>query len=116
MKKLLLVLALTFMSAPSVAADKDMSCDEIALEMQELAAIETSAGNAEIGSTVAGTAGAAATQGAIMAGSSSIPFIGGFANIASSVAKGNADIQKQRAEDAEKRAIKLETIAEMKGC
>lgn len=116
MKKIMFLLAFTIFSAPAFAADKDMSCDQIALELQELAEIETAAGNAQIGNTVTDTAGAAATQGALMTGSSSVPFIGGIANIASSVARGNADIQRQRAQQAQKRTIKLETIAEMKGC
>lgn len=116
MKTFLFVLAFTVLSVPVLAADKDMSCDEIAVEMQELAEIEAAAGNAEIGNRVTSTAGAAATQGAAIAGSSSIPLIGGIANIASSVARGNANIQRQRAAQAQKRTIRLETIAEMKGC
>ena len=118
MRILLMTAAVALIAMPAHAKrDSKMTCAEIGAEIEELATIETAAGNAEIGNTVTGVGAAAATQGAIMAGAgSSLPFIGGIANIATSVSKGNADIQKQRAEDAEKRLIKLETMAEMKEC
>lgn len=118
MKKLLLISALCgALSVPAFAGDKDMSCAEIAVEMEELAAIETAAGNAETADTVTNAAGAAAIQGAAMSGAgSSIPFFGSIANVASAVTSSNARQAREDAEKAEKRMIKLETIADMKGC
>ncbi|MAE52031.1 MAG: hypothetical protein CMH27_09490 [Micavibrio sp.] len=117
MKKHLLITALCgALSVPAFAGDKDMSCAEIAVEMEELAAIETAAGNAETADAVANAAGSAAIQGAAMSGAGSIPFFGSIANVASAVTSSNARQAREDAEKAEKRMIKLETIADMKGC
>lgn len=93
-----------------------MSCAEISAEIQELASIETAAGNAELTNTVTQAAGSAAMHGAATAGVGSIPVIGGLANIAGAFSSHNKKQAEEAAEDAEKRMIRLQTMAEMKGC
>ena len=117
MKHFILLSFFSIITFPAFAGDKNLTCEEIAAEIEELAAIETAAGGAAVANTVTGAAGAAATQGAILSGAgSSIPFIGGIANIASAVSSQNEANAKKEAAKAEKRMIKLETIADMKGC
>ena len=118
MKKLITTTALLgLISSPLMAADKDMSCAEINAELQELSGAEIVAQNAATTDTVAGASAAAAGHAAVMAGAgSSIPMIGSVFNIGKSITRQNKENTKIKAEDAEKRAIKLETIADMKDC
>ena len=118
MKKLIATTALLgLISSPLMAADKDMSCAEINAEMTELNNIATAAGNAETADTVAGASAAAAGHAAVLSGAgSSVPLIGSVFNIGKSVTRQNKANAQAKADDAEKRTIKLETIAEMKGC
>lgn len=116
MKKILTILALCTLPFSAQAADKHMTCDQIAAEMEELNNIQTAAGDAALANDTAGTAGDVAVQGGVMAGSSSVPFIGGIASITKSVTSHNERRANAKAADAEKRMIKLETMAELKEC
>lgn len=118
MRTFILTITMAIIAFPAFASkDNKMTCSELMAEIEELAAIETAAGNADVADTVTRSGAAVATQGAIIAGAgSSLPLIGGLANIAAAVSNGNKEVQQKRAEDASKRIIRLETMAEMKGC
>lgn len=117
MKKFLLTAALCVIAFPATAAsDTKMTCLEIEAELQELASIETAAGNAELTNSVTQAAGSAAMSGASAAGVGSVPVIGGLANLAGAFSSHNERKAEEAAKDAEKRAIRLQTMAEMKGC
>ena len=117
MRKLLLTAALCVITVPAMAAgDTKMTCSDIEKELEALASIETAAGNAELTNTVTQTAGSAAMSGAAAAGVGSVPVIGGLANLAGAFSSHNERKAEKAAKDAEKRAIRLETMAEMKGC
>ena len=116
MIRLLAMAVICLMTTSAFAADRDMTCAQINAEMEELNNIQTAAGDAALANDVAGTAGDVAVQGGIMAGSSSIPFIGGIAGITKTVTNHNERRANANAEQAEKRLMKLETMAEMKDC
>ncbi len=107
----------SFGAPQAYAADKNLTCAQITAEVEELNAIVTAAGTANVSDSAAGAAAAAGTQAAIMSGAgSSVPFIGGAFNIAKSVTNANKENAVKNADKAEKRIIKLETISDMKGC
>lgn len=117
MRFTMMVAAAALVCGPAFAGDKDMSCAEIAAEIEELNAIEAAAGDAKMTDDVAKAGTGAAVNAALYSGAgSSIPLFGSLANVATAVTSANAENAKERAEDAEKRTIKLETIADMKGC
>ena len=118
MRILLITLAIITLTTPAFAGkDTKMSCAEIEAAIAESEAIVDAATNAETTKNVTNAAAGAAVQGGIAAGlGSSIPFIGGLSNVAGAVASGSAEKAKADAEKAEKRIIKLETIADMKDC
>lgn len=115
---LITLLALTLIPFTAHAGrDADMTCEEISAEIAQLNEIVTAAGGAETTNAVTGAATGAAVNGAIWAGAgSSVPFLGGIANIASAVTSNSAERAKEDAEDAEKRLQKLAGISEVKGC
>lgn len=118
MNKLIALLFLGLIIAgPVQAGDTDMTCEQITAELEELAAIETAAGNADVNNKVVQAGTGAAVNGAIWAGAgSSVPFLGGIANAVGAVTSAQAEGAKEQAEKAKDRTIKLETIADMKGC
>ena len=117
MKNIIVALAVICFATPAIAKDSKMTCAELQVEIEELNGIQTAAGNADTNKAIASAGAAAATQTAIMSGAgSSIPFIGGLANIATTAVNSSAERSKKAAANAEKRLIKLETIAEMKDC
>lgn len=117
MRILLFILAMAVFTTPAFAKDTKMSCAEIEATIEELNEIVTAAGNAEMNTAMTNAATGAATQGAIAAGlGSSVPFLGGIANAAGAFSANKEAQAKAEAEKAEKRIIKLETIADMKDC
>lgn len=113
----LLTVATVFLTTPAMAGDTKLSCAEISGEMEELNAIITAAGGANTTNKVTQAGATAAVHGAIYSGAgSSVPFLGGIANVVGAVTSANAENAAKNAANAEKRIIKLETVAEMKGC
>ena len=118
MRILLFILAVVVFTAPVHAKkDTDMTCQEISTAIEELNATISAASDAEMNTAVTNAAAGAATQGAVAAGlGSSVPFLGSIANVASAVSSNSEAKAKAAADKAEKRIIKLETIADMKEC
>jgi hypothetical protein len=114
---LMISVAVLLMSAPVLADDTQMTCEEITAELTQLNEIQTAAGNAETNNKITQAGTTAAVHGAMWAGAgSSVPFLGGIANAVGAVTSVSADSAKKNAEEAEDRMIKLQTISEMKGC
>lgn len=98
-------------------SDSKMTCAQIENEFAQLDQIITAAGNAQMNTQMANAGAAAATQTAIMSGAgSSIPFIGGFANLGTSIASANSQNQQQQAQAAMNRRNQLLGLAQGKGC
>lgn len=98
-------------------ADSQLTCAQLQAEFAQLDQIITAAGGAQANTTIANAGAAAATQTAIMSGAgSSLPYIGGFANLGSSIMNANAQTQQQQAQAAMNRRNQLLGLAQGKGC
>ena len=113
----MLLTAACLISAPSMAADKDLSCSQLAAEIEELDGVIASADNAALSDKVVKAGGKTAAKTAYYAGkSSSLPWIGGVTEIANAVSSHNVQSAQKNASEAKSRKIKLEAIAEVKEC
>jgi hypothetical protein len=117
MKKLLLVLSCCVISFAAHAADKDLSCGQINAELFDLRGAQGRADNAALADSAAGTAHEVAREGANLSGhSASMGMIDSIGRLTKRVTSSVSQSSSEKAVDAERRIIKLETIAEMKGC
>ena len=94
-----------------------LSCEELEDHMHRLNQIVTEAGDAKANHNMMGAAAGAGTQAAVMAGAgSSIPFVGGLFNAATSMTGASAENKERLADEADNEISRLTGIAEAKGC
>lgn len=118
MRILFIFMMTIILTAPAYAKkDTDLSCAELNAEMNKLENTITSASNARRNAEMTEAAGDVAKDAADVAGyNSSSSLFGSISKMANSFTKNSETKARSAAADAEKRIIKLETIAEMKEC